>query len=296
MSDYFSQLVERSMGSPGIARPRVPGFYEPQKPASNSTHAEERDFGMDDPAVGRGLFSEDLMPRSPERSPSPNSHITQAKPLPATSNAESLTSETAFPGFRESQRERGEAARRPGIDTRFFQASTEEEQFPAEEQGGTSAAKTSSPFAQSNIVAAETQKRREAEIHPFQKRSPGELAASTPNEEIQKTAASLSAPSYQAVRARGVVQNLRTDSELEATSTVFGLLGRGPTPVVPKLFARPEPDDLRAQPAEPTIHVTIGRVEVRATTVEAPKRREPAARPVTTLEDYLRKQRGGTGR
>jgi len=292
MSDYFSQLVERSIGSPGIARPRVRGFYEPQKRGSSSTDSEQREFGMDDPTMGRGLFPEELMPRTPERSPSPTSHSTHANPLPAQSNTERLTSETSFPGFRE----RGKPARTPGIGTRFLQAGTEGEQVPAGEQGGTRAAKPDSPFAQSNFAGAETQKRQEAERHPFQKRSPGELMAGIANEQIHKTVASLSAPSYQAVRACAVVQKLRTASDLEATSIVFGLLSRGPRPVHPKPFARREPDDLRAQPAEPAIQVTIGRVEVRATTVEAPKRREPAATPVTTLEDYLRKQRGGTGR
>lgn len=292
MSDYFSELVERSMGSPGIARPRVPGFYEPQKPASSSTDSEQRESGMNDPTMGRALFSEERTPRTPERFRSPNNHSTYANPLPAQSNAERLTSETSFPGFRE----RGEPARTRGIGTRFFQAGTDGEQVPLGEQGGTRAAKPDSPFAQANFVAAESQKRQEARRFPFQKRSPGERMDGTPNEEVEKAVASLSAMSDQPMRVRAAVQNLNTASDSEATREAFGLLSRERMPLVPKPFRRRETDDRRAQPAEPTIQVTIGRVEVRATTAEAPKRREPAATPVTTLEDYLRKQRSGAKR
>jgi hypothetical protein len=48
-------------------------------------------------------------------------------------------------------------------------------------------------------------------------------------------------------------------------------------------------------PPEPTIHVTIGRVEVRATPPAAADAPAPAAPAVVGLDDYLRR-RGGGGR
>lgn len=52
----------------------------------------------------------------------------------------------------------------------------------------------------------------------------------------------------------------------------------------------------RAQ-AEPTVHITIGRVEVKATPAPAtPKRTQKANQPVLSLNDYLRDRAGGDHR
>ncbi|MCB0231261.1 MAG: hypothetical protein KDH90_19445 [Anaerolineae bacterium] len=56
-----------------------------------------------------------------------------------------------------------------------------------------------------------------------------------------------------------------------------------------RLTAQPEP------PPAPTIHVTIGRIEVRATpasTAASPSRPKPA--PTMSLDDYLRQRNGGS--
>ncbi len=54
----------------------------------------------------------------------------------------------------------------------------------------------------------------------------------------------------------------------------------------------------REEPAaEPVIHVTIGRIEVRATPApKAPARERQAARPAVDLEEYLRQRAQGEGR
>ncbi len=54
----------------------------------------------------------------------------------------------------------------------------------------------------------------------------------------------------------------------------------------------------REAPApEPVIHVTIGRIEVRATAApKAPARERPAARPAVDLDEYLRQRSKGEGR
>jgi hypothetical protein len=50
----------------------------------------------------------------------------------------------------------------------------------------------------------------------------------------------------------------------------------------------------REQPAPPTIHVSIGRIEVRAVTAPAPQQQRPAAPapPKLSLDEYLRAQNG----
>lgn len=75
------------------------------------------------------------------------------------------------------------------------------------------------------------------------------------------------------------------------------------TPAMPSLAVPPVRPRFEAQrvatraPATPpTVHVTIGAVEVRAVGDPAPKRaKSPAANPVMSLEEYL-KQRAGGGR
>lgn len=58
-------------------------------------------------------------------------------------------------------------------------------------------------------------------------------------------------------------------------------------------FAVPVSLQPKAPPPQPTVRVTIGRVEVRATT-EAPQVRKPRPRPaVMTLDEYLKQQAGG---
>jgi hypothetical protein len=56
------------------------------------------------------------------------------------------------------------------------------------------------------------------------------------------------------------------------------------------------PSEAPPQPPGPTIEVTIGRIEIRATVAPAAsrRRREPAAPALRSLDDYLRAAgRGG---
>jgi len=60
-----------------------------------------------------------------------------------------------------------------------------------------------------------------------------------------------------------------------------------------------EREPFPAKPAAPapTIHVSIGRIEVRATPAsKAPVRETAAARPAVDLETYLRQRSKGEGR
>ena len=85
-------------------------------------------------------------------------------------------------------------------------------------------------------------------------------------------------------------------------------LGRGaseaklaPMPLLqPRVtVAEPAPSPVRreAPPPAPTIQVTIGRIEVRATpAAKAPVVERPASKPAVDLEEYLRQRSRGTGR
>jgi hypothetical protein len=56
----------------------------------------------------------------------------------------------------------------------------------------------------------------------------------------------------------------------------------------------PRPASRRERAAEPSVHITIGRVEVKATQeTSAPPRKQPNRRPAMSLDDYLRTRSGG---
>lgn len=64
---------------------------------------------------------------------------------------------------------------------------------------------------------------------------------------------------------------------------------RAPAPLTP----RRAPDEAPTNAPAPTIQVTIGRVEVRATNQPAPPRQASAQAPRLGLEEYLRRRSGG---
>jgi hypothetical protein len=49
------------------------------------------------------------------------------------------------------------------------------------------------------------------------------------------------------------------------------------------------------KPAEPTVHVTIGRVEIRAVSAPAAQKRSTPSKPALSLNDYLNRRSGGRG-
>ncbi|HEV2777780.1 MAG TPA: hypothetical protein VGX25_00110, partial [Actinophytocola sp.] len=64
-------------------------------------------------------------------------------------------------------------------------------------------------------------------------------------------------------------------------------------PAAPRIPVVPR----RAPVAEPTVHISIGRVEVRATAEPgAPSRAPASGRPRLSLDDYLRGRAGGDRR
>jgi hypothetical protein len=60
---------------------------------------------------------------------------------------------------------------------------------------------------------------------------------------------------------------------------------------------QPAPPPARREAPAPTIQVSIGRIEVRATTAsKAPARERPSAPAAVNLDDYLRRRaKGGEG-
>jgi hypothetical protein len=88
--------------------------------------------------------------------------------------------------------------------------------------------------------------------------------------------------------AKGIPSKDRQPSKRDPASTVLQ----------PKItVVEPEPSPARREAPAPTIQVTIGRIEVRATpAAKAPVRERPAAPSSLSLEEYLRQRsKGGRG-
>jgi len=72
---------------------------------------------------------------------------------------------------------------------------------------------------------------------------------------------------------------------------------RAPQPPIPTFPSgvdrHREPAESASRPAVPDIHVTIGRLEIRAAKPAQRPRRTPAQAPVMSLDEYLRQRASG---
>lgn len=81
----------------------------------------------------------------------------------------------------------------------------------------------------------------------------------------------------------------RRDMTAAASPPTLGATGILQAPVVARLASEPLLSTGRAPQSEPTVHVTIGRVEVRAVTASPSDRARPGhPSPVMSLDEYLR--------
>lgn len=120
---------------------------------------------------------------------------------------------------------------------------------------------------------------------------------------IERIVSLAAPPPTQAVSLSTEAAPRRRPPELESRTVVRAALPQtGPaaaTPVVARPQVRPYPEPglpSAASPAakpEPTIQVTIGRIEVRATPAASPPKKQTPTAPMLSLADYLRQRNGG---
>jgi hypothetical protein len=101
-------------------------------------------------------------------------------------------------------------------------------------------------------------------------------------------------PTPPAISERVIVERHLTATEPQVSNRATRTIR--PTAVVAQPYGKPvitdtTPSAVKPEPA-PTIQVTIGRIEVRATPPSSSKR-QPATVPVMSLDDYLRQRAGG---
>ncbi|WP_158892899.1 hypothetical protein [Amycolatopsis anabasis] len=134
---------------------------------------------------------------------------------------------------------------------------------------------------------------------PAPVRVPGERRVETVREIVHHTAPPAAAPATHPVSAVRVPEPPEPAYPREPPPAPVPPASHPVRPVAPGFPAVPPipvaaPVPLRREPSEPDVHITIGRVEVKAAVeAERPKRRDPGKRPVLSLDEYLRGRAGG---
>ncbi len=281
MTDFLTSLVERSFGTTGVIRPRVASLFEPLRnraPHSDDV-AEPREAGLSreekpdsdvrhQPVEKHPAFALwDNRVGSPEVARTADGVPARAVPLPQEDSAPrpasvpadaALVQKNAFAAL-------GFA---PGLDSRRDSAPREQYPdgalaFPAahsEAEAGVVRDASASP-----VVSPPSSKIAEGVVENVVENNERGLLVAT------KVSAEMAAEMRNYVSAMGAQPGKRLTDQLESSTA-----------------------DLLAH-SEPTIQVTIGRIEVRATSEgTTPGRLRPAS-PVMNLDEYLRHRarRGG---
>lgn len=302
MPDFFTRLAERTLGLVNAIQPVVPSLFAPGAPLIDGQAEAKQELTIEEQVAppGSTVPPEIDAPVEPRQSPiqqvAPRSVISppDAQPAPTVERA------------RPSQPQDEPAAR-----SEPSKAALPTESSPVIEQ--LSAAPPTNPMRQpserSERAKPAARRAEAAQIVNTSEAAPSsESIAQRPTIDPQ--------PASTAPRARSQVTAQPFDRGSSARSTVPvpvaderqtptierrtsptraerpALVGREPTiPLLPPTPRVPEPPT--AQPA-PQIHVSIGRIEVRAVTPPpaAAPQPKPAPTPRMSLDEYLRSQNG----
>jgi hypothetical protein len=272
MADYLTDLAVGLSESAGVLRPRQASRFEPESgeeripaPSQPSEQAEDMDSPRTQGASG------ELPPRAAE----PAMSRADASPFREPARDPDAAASIARP---RSEVGKTVADVPPSIDRQSQLRESLQAAFGPD-----------APFA-----ARDMSLRRPAEPHaeiepegalipapsppPTERIRPAELRPSGPIER----------PAIEQPVDAATVRRPAIDPAAEAANSVFR-----PPPLSPRSpRERSSQSERRVdKPTEPTIHVTIGRVEVRATSEAEPRaRRKEEAPPVMTLDEYLRKR------
>ena len=279
MSDYFSQLMARSVAAVGVALPRVSSFYEPRSAERGSLFLE----GHHGERSGESLEQSFVRNR-------PFTHFPVGHQL-----------ERVIPEVREAD---------PAGEIRFDPEPVRVEARPLARLTPTDEkAKSSLKRKIAGERAAGPERREESQpMAPGfgEKTEPENSGVSSLSVKPHATATPPKPKKQTIVASKPVASDLQTlryqdsnDSFQPYARVASSVSADSPFTLTPAIRQRNESEEPGVaqsfESVEPTIHVTIGRVEVRATITDRPARREQPAAPVMSLEEYLRKQKNGAG-
>jgi hypothetical protein len=320
MSDFLSNLVSRSLGTLPVIQPRLPSVFEPATPYAGSfaetatgwgegrreeplqaafegaeaaqVHSEIDPFRVlaaphqERQASARSQRSLPVLEsNSGEADMPPNSRLLVARPSladepaheptngwPAVGRTQVPPSELVSGGERRSERVTFSAAPRRKLPEGDFVAPVALPQNVAARLNGS----TATALAPA-MLRTESQTPEPASSDLLE-------ANSASRRQFQETAESH-------VKYARIEQPRRRREQFATAAIATSAL-----PKVPRFeFAKYIPQSPHASPSVPIVQVTIGRLEVRATSPQASKPKERSSSPVMSLNDYLqeRSKRGG---
>jgi hypothetical protein len=299
MSDFLSDLVQRSVAATALVRPQLFSVFEPLSPGGGSFFREENleqeqqrpaDLLSPSQSSGNANFEAD---------PGAIAAVSKAAPTLDSAEAAGASRVPARIDLRAKQQKAALPGARPNF-TRAVKADRESAsdhpspspQIPA--PVGPSAKRVRAPFGRENRGPADATGKIEpgaAEFRPLfppqyrtRMPSPTELPGDSTNERLPP------------LPTRKIVEMaLHEPSERREAPQVRPIYAVLPRPPSPRPLDLMPPE--KNPPPAPIINVTIGRVEVRAT--RPPPARPaaaPAPAPIMSLDEYLRQRAGGDRR
>jgi hypothetical protein len=324
MKDFLSNLVARSIGSAPVIRPRLPSLFEPVTRYAGSlgesspvvVNERPSTFEESEWSEQNNASSSPPEPRRRQGPPASDWRAGAAIPDPVPPTAASPRAGRSLPAFPpqpldlDARREPPQRAEYPEIPiVRQAEPARPRESLPAIHEESppapvVSAAK-SAPLALFAEIARNEKRLREgvvSEAHPRPLTAPESVAnteawPSTGSASLQVPEPSATTPARRrSPLHQGTPPNLPASlgaGPLNTPQTSSRALPAIELPAALRFeFARHIPPLQRPGPPEPTIQVTIGRIDVRAITPQTSSARERPASPVMSLGDYLRSKRG----
>lgn len=313
MSDYLGNLVTRTLSEAAAVRPQLPSLFE-QSVASGQTKSElefeQETFSAGPPTTQRAEptawnQSSILTPRQSSLGEPESPPIKHRAETPASSPPPNLAPHQSSLGDPEAER----IARRtgtPGSNLPPHESMTSDPEPIAPRSSRLKSIRHATEEPQPSfegVVPRSASRREESKSVPVQaETNVGRVTPEMRKNDSRANARKISSPRARASEAAISVSQLSTpDSQLKSPSLVRSAATvqkiRAVEAVVPAIRSLPQLPPAPKSASAPTINVTIGRVEIRATSpAPAPLRAKPKSANVLSLEDYLRQRAKGGGR
>lgn len=281
MSDFFSSLLERATGAAPVLPRRRASIFEPSRlgneaviPGMASRSGLET---QDDETVAADTPLSTSAPRLPQRPPNPVSRST----------AEPITERWATPeAVSPTQRPIAPAATRVPAAEPTVAAENAPAPLAAQPVPQIRIERRVLP---STVQRIETIVERQVEVPPPAARVPRQ------SHEERESLKHPPAPAGLAPSAASFARPERVPASPVPPAPARPSTGRfAEAPLAPRRAAPSPPPPAAAERAEaPAIHISIGRIEIRATAPAAPPAAAKRAAPRLGLSDYLRSRDGG---
>lgn len=289
MSSFFGRLAARIRQTSGAVRPRLPLLFE-------STPSVAR---------GRDAFGE---PETVYEDSGDSASVAVRRPRRTTQSPPPVPSSFAQPSVEVSPLSTGAPARLrqssfdQTVPTRPHEVSpsvsAQIERAPQDASGAVVVAKQ----VHTDPREALSERNR---AEPVRRPSPEIRVASNVRTQLDGTGpggaqplpAPESAKTLTVIERSTVVRNVAVAAPSQAVPRMTRAVPEPPPAIVPRVAAKPVvPERVIASAGETTVHVSIGRIEVRAMPRPSERRRVPAASAVMSLDDYLRSHAEGRRR